>query len=78
MGAGDDIIATENGLLQSECAELAAATVGGLYWTWKKKSDNVRGLCWVRKTNYHRTSKPEATTADVVSGNRACGVPRKH
>ena len=38
VGAGDDIIATENGLLQSECAELAAATVGGLYWTGRQKT----------------------------------------
>ena len=82
-GGPNNVIVTKYDLLQSKCAELAAATVGGLYWTWKKNSGNGRRICLVRKTNYHRTSPPTSHTKigdnpkDVVSGNRACGLPRK-
>ena len=34
--APNDLVATEFGLLQSECAEFAASIDNGFYWTWNK------------------------------------------
>ena len=31
-----DVIATKHDLSLLECAEFAASTDGGLYWTWEK------------------------------------------
>ena len=54
------------------CAELAAKTVAGNFWTFKaqvKSGGKSTSRCWVRRTNKGRRRQP-----GLVSGNRACGV----
>ena len=55
------------GLTQQACAELAAATDGALFWTYK----SFQNRCYVKKTNGGRRYQ---LYAGLVSGNRECGV----
>ena len=64
---GDNDIAEQQGLTQQECAELAAATDGGLFWTYK----SYQNRCYVKKTNGGRKFE---LYAGLVSGNKECGV----
>ena len=66
LGAENDI-AEVQGLTQQGCAELAAATTGGLFWTYK----SYQNRCYVKKTNGGRRYQ---LYAGLVSGNRECGV----
>ena len=63
----DNDIAEQQGLTQQECAELAAATDGGLFWTYK----SYQNRCYVKKTNGGRKFQ---LYAGLVSGNKECGV----
>ena len=63
----DNDIAEEQGLTQQGCAELAAATDGGLFWTYK----SYQSRCYVKKTNGGRKYQ---LYAGLVSGNKECGV----
>ena len=64
---GENDIAEVQGLTQQECAELAAATDGGLFWTYK----SYQNRCFVKKTD---GGKKYQQYAGLVSGNKACGV----
>ena len=64
---GENDIAEVQSLTQQECAELAASTDGGLFWTYKA----YQSRCFVKKTD---GGKRYQQYAGLVSGNKACGV----
>ena len=76
-GESNNILYQE-GLTWQKCANLAAATDGGNFWTHKahlsKDDDQSPSGCWVRKTN----KKKIPNITGLKSGNRACGVPSKY
>ena len=49
---------------QQECADFAASTPEGFYWTWNKNSKT----CMVKSSNAGKTAVGHA-----VSGNSQCG-----
>ena len=63
----DNDIAEVQGLTQQGCAELAAATDGALFWTYK----SYQNRCYVKKTNGGRRQQ---LYSGLVSGNKECGV----
>ena len=65
------------GLTEKGCADLAASTDGGNFWTFKAEVETGDGdvspsRCWVMKIKEKRSQE------GLVSGNRACGVPGKY
>ena len=63
----DNDLAYQQGLTEQGCAELAAATAGGLFWSYH----SFQNKCWVKKTN---GGWKYELYAGLVSGNKECGV----
>ena len=63
----DNDIAYQQGLTEQGCAELAAATEGGLFWSYH----SYQSKCWVKKTT---GGWKYELYAGLVSGNKECGV----
>ena len=76
-GESSNIIEQE-GLTEQGCADLAAFTDEGNFWTFKahisEDDDTSPSGCWVKKTNEGR----RRSYTGVVSGNRPCGLSGKY
>ena len=66
----NDNLASEQWGSEQSCAELAAATVGALFWTY----DSYGGDCLVKSTDEGRKYQ---SYHGLVSGSKECGVASK-
>ena len=66
------------GQTEQGCANLAASTDEGNFFTFQDGLRDGSSGCWVQKTNKGRVDFSSRIASGFISGNRACGVPSKY